>query len=201
MRSASSWLMSTISTYSISRGHLAGHLLVVDGDGFIPQLQQAWLLGHPQQPVVLFEVADGFAQPLAEGAVLVHVDGVADELVDVPVVAGPELDALLAPGGDDVQTPCTGHGSAPRHGTDRRALGRFLNVEQSACRRWPAASRVSCKLAQGLAGLMQELSQLWMASDPVLGQQGRDPLLTWFCCSSMARWVRSMRPSVSSRRR
>ena len=41
MRSASSWLMSTISTYSISRGTSPVTLLVVDGDGFIPQLQQA----------------------------------------------------------------------------------------------------------------------------------------------------------------
>ena len=66
---------------------------------------------------MLLEVADGFPQPLAEGAVLVHVDGVADELVDVPVITGPELDALLAPGGDDVQTPLQG-------------VGQLLDVEQ-----------------------------------------------------------------------
>jgi hypothetical protein len=80
-----------------------------------PQLQQTGA-SHAQQPVVLLEVADGFRSRWLK-ARFVHVDGVADELVNVPVITGPELDAPLAPGGDDVQTPLQG-------------VGQLLDVEQ-----------------------------------------------------------------------
>lgn len=146
----------------------------MDGDGFVAQLQQTGLFGHPQLPVVLLEIADGLAQPLAEGTVLVHVDGVADKFVDVSVVAGPELDALLTPAGDDVKTTLQGVGELLDMEQIVAPLRRFLNVEQPRLQAVAGSVQGILQLAQGLAGLVQQLFAAVNGIDPVLGQQGRD---------------------------
>ena len=123
---------------------------------------------------MLLEIADGLAQPLAEGTVLVHVDGVADKFVDVPVVAGPELDALLTPAGDDVKAPLQGVSQLLDVEQIVAPLRRFLNIEQPRLQAVAGSVQGILQLAQGLAGLVQQFFAAVNGIDPVLGQQGRD---------------------------
>ena len=93
--------------------------------------------------------------------------------MDVPVIAGPELDALLAPGGDDVEPPLQGMGQLLDVEQIVPPLRRFLDVEQPRLQAVAGGVQGILQLAQGLAGLAQQLFAAVDGVDPVLGEQGR----------------------------
>jgi len=105
------------------------HIFAVQRQGLVPQLEQPMLLGHHHQPVVVLELADRVTQPLTEGAVLVHVDGGANEFMDVAVIARPQLDTLLTPVDDGIQPRLQSLGKRFNVGQLVTPLGRLLNVQ------------------------------------------------------------------------